>query len=121
MVKRLALIAVGLVALVGPIRILAQDRSNPVESPIQVTARKYRFEPSTITVHKGTRVRLEVTAIDTTHGIEIKEFGVKRELKKGRGEVVEFVADKAGRFEIKCSKFCGLGHGRMKGMLIVTE
>jgi heme/copper-type cytochrome/quinol oxidase subunit 2 len=34
---------------------------------------------------------------------------------------VRFVADKAGTFEIACSEYCGKGHKKMKGQLVVKE
>ena len=34
---------------------------------------------------------------------------------------IEFTADKAGTFPFQCSNFCGFGHGKMKGKLIVEE
>lgn len=88
---------------------------------ITMTAKKYEFSPSTVTVEKGRPVRLEITATDRSHGFEIKEFNIKVKLEKNKKTVVEFTPDKAGEFEIKCSEFCGFGHGRMKGKLIVTE
>jgi cytochrome c oxidase subunit 2 len=93
----------------------------PAPHVITMTAKKYEFSPSTITVAKGERVRIEATALDKTHGIEIKEFNVKVKLEKGKMTVVEFTPDRTGEFEFKCSEFCGLGHGHMKGKLIVTE
>ena len=118
---RLYVMTLAAVVVATPIPLAAQDASPATPAVIRVTARKYEFEPSTITVKKGALVRLEVTAVDTTHGIEIKDFGVKRELKKGRTEVIEFTPDRAGSFPMKCSKFCGLGHGKMKGTFVVTE
>jgi cytochrome c oxidase subunit II len=88
---------------------------------VRLTAKKYDFDPATITVVRGVPVRIEATALDRDHGLEIKEFGVKRKLEKGKTEVVEFTPDKAGEFTFHCSVFCGLGHSGMKGKLIVTE
>ena len=42
-------------------------------------------------------------------------------LKKDREQVIEFVAERLGIYRFKCSVFCGLGHRRMKGRLIVEE
>jgi cytochrome c oxidase subunit 2 len=88
---------------------------------ITLSAKKYEFTPSTINATKGQRVRIEATATDRTHGFEIKDFNVKVKLEKEKMTVIEFVPDKTGEFEIKCSEFCGLGHGKMKGKLIVSE
>lgn len=88
---------------------------------VRVTAKKYEFDPSTITVVRGRPVRLEVTALDHDHGIEIKELGVKQRLEKGKPTIVEFTPEKAGELTFHCSVFCGLGHHGMKGKLVVVE
>ena len=86
---------------------------------IKVTAKKYEFSPAEIRVQQGEKVRLLITPIDRAHGFEIKELKIKTKLPKGQETVVEFTADKPGELEFHCSDFCGLGHGKMKGKLIV--
>ena len=87
---------------------------------IDVIASRFKFEPATISVVEGERVRLRVRSADRTHGIGIKAFRVKELIPK-MGEVVtvEFVADRSGTFDITCSEYCGTGHRVMKGKLIV--
>ena len=46
-------------------------------------------------------------------------FNVEKKLPKGEEVVIEFTADQAGTFPFQCSVFCGLGHKKMKGELIV--
>ena len=86
-----------------------------------VIASRFTFDPATIAVVQGDRVRLRVRSADRAHGIGIKAFRVKA-LVPNSGEVVtvEFVADRAGAFEISCSEYCGSGHAVMKGRLIVA-
>ena len=87
---------------------------------IDVTASQFRFEPGTISVVEGDTVRLRLRSADRTHGIGIKAFRVKALIPKVGGAVtVEFVADRAGTFDITCSEYCGTGHRAMKGKLIV--
>jgi cytochrome c oxidase subunit 2 len=86
---------------------------------IKITAKKYEFDPSTIRVKKGDHVRLLVTALDRDHGLKLATFNVEKKLPKGEEVVIEFTADQAGTFPFQCSVFCGLGHKRMKGELIV--
>jgi cytochrome c oxidase subunit 2 len=86
---------------------------------IQVTARKYTFNPDVITVKQGDRVELVITATDRDHGIAIPAFGVKQRLKKGVPTTVSFVASKPGTFVFHCSVFCGIGHRHMKGKVVV--
>lgn len=90
---------------------------NAVE--IRMTARKYTFHPDVITVNKGDRVQLVITAMDHDHGIAIPAFGVNQRLKRGVPTTVSFVASKTGIFPFHCSVFCGLGHRHMKGKLVV--
>jgi cytochrome c oxidase subunit II len=86
---------------------------------IDVKAKKYDFEPSTIEVQQGERVVLRVTSTDRLHGIGIKKFGVNREVPKAQTVEVEFVASSAGTFEILCTEDCGKGHDDMVGTLVV--
>ncbi len=86
---------------------------------IQMTAKKYEFSPDTITVKKGDPVRLVITATDRDHGIKIAAFHVDKKLPKGEAVTVEFTADQVGAFPFECSKFCGMGHGKMKGKIVV--
>lgn len=83
----------------------------PETKVFELTAEKYKFEPSKITVNKGDKVVLKIKSKDTTHGITVSDFGQKRALiNKDEVTTVEFVADKAGIFEYRCTKFCGWGH-----------
>jgi len=86
---------------------------------IRMTAKKYEYSQAEIRVKQGEKVRLLITPTDRKHGFEIKELGIKTQLEKGKETVVEFEATKAGEFEFHCSVFCGFGHGKMKGKLIV--
>ena len=86
---------------------------------IQLTAKKYAFEPSQIHVKKGEHVQLIFTAVDHDHGFKLEAFHIDQLLKKGETVTVEFTADQAGTLPFQCSKFCGLGHKNMKGELVV--
>ena len=85
----------------------------------KITAKQFSFEPSTIEVHKGDKVRLIVTSTDVPHGISIKEYGINERLDVGKPVTIEFIADKQGTFTAFCSVFCGSGHSGMKGKLVV--
>ena len=88
---------------------------------IDVVASQFQFEPGTITVAQGDRVRLRLYSADRTHGLAIKPFRVNALIPKtGEAVTVEFVADQAGAFDITCSEHCGSGHAEMKGRLVVV-
>jgi cytochrome c oxidase subunit 2 len=86
-----------------------------------MTARNYEFDPGVITVKKGEKVRLIITATDCDHDFKLDAFDINQVLKKGDPETIEFTATKAGTFEFKCSVYCGKGHRSMKGKLVVEK
>jgi cytochrome c oxidase subunit 2 len=87
---------------------------------IEVVAKQFTFEPSTIEVTEGERVRLLVKSDDVVHGFQIEKFNVNKLVPEGGKPVtIDFVASAAGTFEILCSEECGDGHESMKGKLVV--
>ena len=87
---------------------------------IDVIASRFQFEPATITVVQGDRVRLRLQSADRSHGLAIKAFRLKAPIpENGAAVTVEFVADRIGAFDITCSEYCGRGHAGMKGRLMV--
>jgi cytochrome c oxidase subunit 2 len=89
---------------------------------VEVTASRYAFEPALIEVRQGETVEIVAHSKDTDHGFAIKALGVKLAIPKGGAtSSATFVADKPGRYTIECSEYCGSGHKRMKGELVVVE
>jgi len=87
---------------------------------IEISAKKYEFTPAEIEVPVNTLVRLHLKSTDKEHGFELKSM--KDSCVKFKPEApatLEFYADKAGELEFNCCKFCGMGHGKMKGKLVV--
>jgi cytochrome c oxidase subunit II len=87
---------------------------------IEISAKKYEFTPAEIEVPVNTLVRLHLKSTDKEHGFELK--AMKDSCVKFKPEApatLEFYADKAGELEFSCCKFCGMGHGKMKGKLVV--
>jgi cytochrome c oxidase subunit 2 len=97
-----------------------QVRTGGDVKTIDVTASRFQFEPATISVAQGDNVRLRLHSADRSHAFAIKAFRVKALIPNGGETVtVEFVADQAGTFAFTCSEYCGSGHSRMKGKLVV--
>ncbi len=80
---------------------------------IKVRAFQFGYDPMTITVNKGERVKIVIDNLDTPHGMRIPDFGVKGT------DGVEFVANKTGSFPWYCNVPCGPGHRAMNGTLVV--
>ena len=89
---------------------------------IEMTAKQWEFEPSTVTVKVRVPVVLRITSVDVKHGFAINEFGVNvQNLEPGEAVDVEFTPDRTGTFTFYCAVFCGSGHANMKGTLVVEE
>ena len=84
-----------------------------------LTAKKWSFSPSTITVNKGDTVKLTITSTDVTHGFFLPDFDVNSTLTAGKTTTVTFIASKTGSFTYSCSVYCGDGHSEMSGVLII--
>ena len=93
---------------------------NAVVREFDVSAKKYEFSPASIEAPANTLLKIHLKAIDKEHGFEIK--GVKDSCVKfspSEPVTIEFYAEKAGEFEFVCCKYCGFGHGKMKGKLVI--
>ena len=117
--KRLTMALAALALFAATAASPAQDTRVADASEIKVTARKYEFDPNPIRVKKGDHVKLVITAVDHDHGFKLEAFHIDQLLKKGESTTVEFTADQAGTFPFACSHFCGMGHKKMKGELVV--
>lgn len=109
----------------APFRTAAGPSGAPQSSPprtIEVVARRFTFEPATIEVAVGERVRLLVRSADGVHGVGIRKFRVNTLIPRGGAPVaIDFVATEAGTFPMLCSEACGDGHAEMRGSLVVTS
>jgi cytochrome c oxidase subunit II len=118
--------------------VLAQHADGQAAPPrvIEISAKKYEFTPNQIHVRKGEHVELRVHSEDATHGVKLDIYpegatdksvpglmfdrpNENGKVKKGVDQVVDFVAEEPGTYDFKCAKFCGFGHDKMKGKLIV--
>ena len=91
------------------------------EQVIHLTAKKFEYTPSEITLKRGVPVVLEITSIDRDHGFKVPELGIRADVKPGETTRVRIVPDRIGRFEFRCDVFCGSGHEDMAGELVVVD
>jgi cytochrome c oxidase subunit 2 len=118
-------LAVAGTALLLGVTVVSHAQQDPATASapkvVEITARRFAFEPSQIEVTEGDRVRLVVKSADGVHGLEIKKFKIEKRIPRGGEEVtIDFVANAAGTFPILCSEYCGEGHEDMKGLLVVS-
>jgi cytochrome c oxidase subunit 2 len=88
---------------------------------IEVTAKRFTYTPSEITVKKGQPVVLVINSEDVTHGLRFRELNVDTKIGKGAPGQLSFTPDKTGDFVGHCSNFCGSGHGGMTLTLHVVD
>ena len=86
----------------------------PAPHRIEVVAKRFRFEPSEITVKQGEPVLMVIKSEDVGHGLRFRELNVDVKTPKNGGTAqVQFTPAVAGDFVGHCSVFCGTGHGSM--------
>ena len=90
------------------------------EREIRVRARDYTYAPGVLRVSRGDRVTLVLEAEDVTHGLYLDGYDVDLVAVPGRASRATFVADRPGKFRLRCSKVCGTLHPFMLGELVVT-
>src|SRR5512143_1350829 len=112
--KRLIALATAALIVVGCAGLHATHPDN-AEQVIRMTAKKFEYDPSEITVKKGVPVVLEITSLDRHHGFQLREFGVRADIKPGEVTRVRIQPEKTGRFPFECDVFCGSGHEDMSG------
>jgi cytochrome c oxidase subunit 2 len=88
---------------------------------IDITAKKFEFTPSEITLKKGEPVILRLTSADRVHGFMSKPLKIDTDIPNDKGKDVVFTPDTAGDFTIICDHYCGTGHGGMKMKVTVVE
>ena len=105
------------IVLAWTVQIQAQDSARTIEIVLQ----KGEYNPSHIEVQKGEKIRLQLKALDVTHGFAIDELGIAREVSPGPPTIVEFTPSKAGTFSYYCVVRCGKNHKQMRGTLVVKD
>jgi cytochrome c oxidase subunit II len=62
---------------------------------------------------------LEMTARDVVHSFFVPAFRLKQDIVPGMNIKLWVRPTRTGTFELACSELCGLGHYRMRGVVIV--
>lgn len=110
-------------AMVACLGVGASALQSPERRVIRITAERFAFTPSEITVDVGDEVELRIKSDDTAHGFRIVGKGISLVIpKRGKGELaVTFQADEPGRHTFECTRMCGAGHHFMRGELVVRN
>ena len=123
-IKRLAVSIVAAVFVVGASPSAgpeAASRSGQATQVVNVTAERFSFFPTELTVDMGTEIEFRLKSDDTAHGFRIIGQSVEVVIpKRGRGEATaRFAPPAPGNYVFECSRMCGAGHSFMRGTLKV--
>lgn len=88
---------------------------------IEITAKRFAFDPSVITLKENETVLLVLKSMDVSHGLRIRELGLDLKASKDNPGEELITPRKAGDFVGHCSVFCGAKHGTMKITFHVVE
>jgi plastocyanin len=78
-----------------------------------VSGSNFKFEPASLKVNKGDKVKITFKNTGGFHDFVIDELDVAtKQIQSGQEEVVEFTADEVGMFEY----YCSVGNHRAQGM-----
>lgn len=80
------------------------------------------FQPDSIQVKKGERVRLRFSVPDVTHGVAIAGLGVDLgHIDPGQVKEAEVVFEEPGLVTFYCNTWCSPNHWRMRGTIAVID
>jgi cytochrome c oxidase subunit 2 len=107
---------VAFAALFAP---LPEGTMQPTDRQVTLDARMFAFAPARLRVDRGDRVTLTLHSVDVVHGVHVDGYGVEVVAEPGKPATTRFVADRAGKFRLRCSVTCGSLHPFMIGELVV--
>jgi cytochrome c oxidase subunit 2 len=108
-------VAAALLLVASPHRVRADAPMRVVE----ITAKRFQFSPSEVTLKRGETVKLVLRSEDVVHGFFSRPLGIDTELHPGSPTEIVVTPSTAGTFATICHHFCGAGHGNMKMTFVV--
>lgn len=87
---------------------------------IELTARRFVYEPNEIALKVGERVVIAIKSVDFVHGMNIPDLGKRLDLVPGRVTRLELAPRAPGVIDFVCDNFCGDGHEQMQGRFVVS-
>lgn len=104
---------------VGAGRATIAQSDNPTRV-IEMTARRFTYEPKEIALKAGERVIVAIRSLDFVHGMNLPDLGMRLDLVPGRVTRLELHPKEPGVIDFVCDNFCGDGHEEMHGRFVVS-
>ena len=109
------------IGLVGVPAMINLTRASDNPKVIEISAKKFEFTPSQITLKKGEPVILRLSSSDRVHGFMSKPLKIDTDIPADKSADIPVTPDTAGDFTVICDHYCGTGHGNMKMKVTVVE
>jgi cytochrome c oxidase subunit II len=109
------------IGLLGVPAMINLTRASDNPKVIEISAKKFEFSPSEITLKKGEPVILRLSSSDRVHGFMSKPLKIDTDIPADKTADIPVTPDTAGNFVVICDHYCGTGHGNMKMKVTVVE
>lgn len=70
-------------------------------------------------LRQGETYRVHLSSMDLNHGFSLQPLNMNFQVIPGYDHVLTLTPSSTGEFTIVCNEFCGIGHDRMIGKIIV--
>jgi cytochrome c oxidase subunit 2 len=84
-------------------------------------ASTFFYNPGTVKVPLGAKVKVIATTKDVVHGFEVAGTNINMMLEPGYVSEYTTTFDKAGEYLIVCNEYCGAGHHLMSSKIEVVK
>ena len=92
----------------------------PPGSDIYLRAMMWSWYP-VLKLKKDAQYRLHISSMDVQHGFSLLPINLNLQILPGYDHVVTITPTQAGEYTIVCNEFCGIGHHRMTGKILVES
>ncbi len=104
---------------------VGEDKGRAIVAPpaggdAYLISRLWSFDPILV-LKKGERYRLHLSSLDLQHGLSIQPMNLNLQILPGYDFVVNITPTETGEFSLICNEYCGIGHHKMVGKIIVKE
>ncbi len=100
-----------------PMKAKAPENSLTIKTTARMWSWSFQYPDGRVTdslyIPVGKPVRLELISPDVIHSLYIPSFRVKQDIVPGKPDIMWFIPQKLGRYDIFCTEYCGLQHSFM--------
>lgn len=100
-----------------PMKQKAPENSMTIKTTARMWSWSFQYPNGKVTdslyIPLGKPVRLELFSPDVIHSLYIPAFRVKQDIVPAKSEVMWFIPQNIGRYDIFCTEYCGLQHSFM--------